>query len=125
MTARSSPPQQTLSWLAGWAGQVDREGDSMSDLEARALRRRTLHEALVQTHQRLEQVNTQLAELTRPRYQVGPDELEPLDRAALDRLEQLNYERDELVAALLDQERTYAAEAQQHLPPDAGEGEQR
>jgi hypothetical protein len=97
----------------------------MSDLEARALRRRTLHEALVQTHQRLEQADTQFAELTRPRYQVGPDELEPLDQAALDRLEQLNYERDELVAALLDQERAYATEAQEHQVSEADGGDQK
>ena len=96
----------------------------MSDLEAGALRRRQLHETLVQTHQRLEQVDTQIAELTRRRYQAGPEELEPLDQAALDRLEQLNYERTELVAALLDQERIYAAEVQQPLPSEGGGGDQ-
>ena len=95
----------------------------MSDLEAGVPRREMLHEALVETNQRLEQVDTQIAELTRRRYQAGPEELEPLDRAAIDRLEQLNSERTELVAALLAHERLYAEE-QEHPVSGASEGDQ-
>ncbi len=85
---------------------------------------RTLDEAMVQTRERMIQVDTQIAAVKQWRDQATPEDRDALDQFVLERLDRLNHEAAALVDALRDQERIYAAKLRQHVSPDAGKGDQ-